>query len=1305
MFAATLALLVTFPLPQDPPPQDPPPQPAPSAQLLGALEAAETTFWAALEDASSPELLALGFARLAVVRQLPGADRPEVQARISQLQQDLEEQQEMAHDTLRANFPAYRLLRDGLCHEVLVDDPWVVATVNSAGGIAEMLRTTWPRQAQYDVAGTAEMWHAGDELLAAPEARWDLVNEAYFAFATNPRIWLDPRQDRSPPAGQPSTSLLLDVGFSDFGSAAPLWRVTGTGTVRERGAPIGQEVRAFGFALDRRGRLLWLLAPLVLALGVGCSRSRSAPQRGAAWTAAILAFVVGATSVLASLWLFRDWLPPPESLTATSLWAPLLVAALVCLAPLVFVQVLPARLGESAPDILALWRRTELGAWPALAGGGVPVLGAVLLERGVVVGVLGAIGWLLALRLGHDLGERARLAARARVVLVASVLGALAVAVAGVPAGDWSMAAICWLAGGAVSLAALAWSGASAAPLLLPVVATLAVLSAGALSLCVVAAGAFAALLADRAGRSSVGGASVDVGGAGATLAERLRDLQRAGGAHAPADVRAQVSAIRAGGRVWSRVVLLSELPRFARMIAHGIAREVADEGGIWSLASDAGDADPLRSLRRRLGTTGASVQQSFAGVAAALAGAEAAAQKEESAEQLGLRLAQQLSERGAPTALLLLGQVPSELARALEVARTRLQALDRGEVVEVRLQPLGASKDADANMQQKISAADEDRLFQDYLTDAVGLSAELAALLAEPFQGLGPVEVVAALQRIVDVGGLDGDGALPVACPPPKAQEQLERAAQQAAVEAAHARVDRLPDLSAADQRVLEVASHLGVAFDLHSVSTVVGTSRLEVARQLDGMASWVEDVGVDGAFAFKDAEHVRTFRAAGRVFDGVAGGRLKQYVLEDLHAMIEVQAALVELRGRGAVDAAMHALRLAAEAIEGGGEPGRFVAAAVPGLEFVLEDEDRFARRATRLCAPLSDLLDSDALDGDLQRRATALLLRLEESGAVPRRELSAERALAAFDALPTACGDVHADELGLEIARRFSMVGGRETWPGGAAAVAAMLEQRIEAAATSDLLRARARVQLGDLRVWQIASAAPDDAAALREAVALVKSGCDQLARVEGGAAHLGAALWSLGTGLSHALKMAADYEQTGAETVDLLGRALTHVQSHGPHRLEGMILGTRGRARIAWADRRRAAGDQVGRRELLEAAIVDLRDNLELSTERGDREGMLKMPSTLAMAACGAGRFDVMREMLALYERTIEQQVSDERSPEHAYLALGQVALRVADGEGEAVAQIDPSTRDHLDTLQKKELDWLKTAYSPFLDGIS
>ena len=260
------------------------PQQAQTPDVATMLAATEATFWAALEDAGSPELLQLGFERLDAVAALPTAKAPELQLRIRQLRQDLEEQADMSHDTLRAAFPAYRLLRAGFRHEVVVDDPWVVATVRSAHGIANLLARGLYRRAQYDVTGTAWMRHAGERLQSSPQERWDLVNEAYFELAQNPRVWLDPTAQRAPLASANLPDLSMDLRLTDSGSLAPLWLVTGTATVKTRDGSIGQEIRSFGIVLDRRDRLAWLIGLAVLMFGVAIW-----PARRVGWRRGLLA--------------------------------------------------------------------------------------------------------------------------------------------------------------------------------------------------------------------------------------------------------------------------------------------------------------------------------------------------------------------------------------------------------------------------------------------------------------------------------------------------------------------------------------------------------------------------------------------------------------------------------------------------------------------------------------------------------------------------------------------------------------------------------------------------------------------------------------------------------------------------------------------------------------------------------------------------------------------------------------------------------------------------------------------------------
>ena len=71
-------------------------------------------YWAAVQDYGSPELLRLAQAYLDQAEAMSGEDFPGLSARRRSLEVNVEAQQDMAHDTLRALFPGYRLLREGL---------------------------------------------------------------------------------------------------------------------------------------------------------------------------------------------------------------------------------------------------------------------------------------------------------------------------------------------------------------------------------------------------------------------------------------------------------------------------------------------------------------------------------------------------------------------------------------------------------------------------------------------------------------------------------------------------------------------------------------------------------------------------------------------------------------------------------------------------------------------------------------------------------------------------------------------------------------------------------------------------------------------------------------------------------------------------------------------------------------------------------------------------------------------------------------------------------------------------------------
>ena len=233
------------------------------------LIAAEMCYWAALEDYGAPELLRRGREYLARLEDLA---EPVAVKRRDELQANIEAQLDMAHDTLRGVFPGYRVLREGIGPEVLVDDPWVVSTVNATEAASSLLSGALRTHAQFDLRGRALFQHGGDERLEAAESRPDLLNEAFYVLSGNPRVWIDPVLEPEAADGSdvvpPNVS--LEVVLDDIGTEPPLFAATITAELSVDGAPAGEKVRAFGFAHDHRPDLrilaFWFTGLLLAAL-------------------------------------------------------------------------------------------------------------------------------------------------------------------------------------------------------------------------------------------------------------------------------------------------------------------------------------------------------------------------------------------------------------------------------------------------------------------------------------------------------------------------------------------------------------------------------------------------------------------------------------------------------------------------------------------------------------------------------------------------------------------------------------------------------------------------------------------------------------------------------------------------------------------------------------------------------------------------------------------------------------------------------------------------------------------------------
>lgn len=1261
------------------------------------LEAAEAAFWAALEDSDAPELLELGWARLAEAEQMPGATLPAVAVRIRQLREDLAGQQDMAHDTLRANFPAYRLLRDGLVHEVLVDEPWVVATTNSASGLAELLRSGWSRQAQYDVRVTAHMRHGGEELLPRARERWDLANEAYYVMAQNPRVWLDARRGRAANPGASSVRLRLDADFGDEGSMAPLWRVTGKATVREAGQATGQEVRAFGFALDRRDSLIQLV--LLFGLGVGLAVMGSLRRRQ--WrevVAAVGALMVGALAVVGGLVLMRDWLPSPAGLTVTGLWAMLAIAALASFGPVILVVILPDRFAQVLSGLKQHWGDATVGRLPAQIGGSLPVLGAVLLASGCPDAVLACVGWWLALRGAHLLETaRPKNPMLTPCLLTLTVLGAVTFVLVDCVAGDSSSARLIWGAIGLVaSLLCLRRSIALLALVPLTVVAALSAVPwlAVAIGLVGFALGEVESRFGVAAVRSSALGPAQARGRL--TLKERLAWLREEQAPCEPTRLRLKLGGEGDGEqeaiderddakKPWLRYDVVEVKREYWRSVARALAVEL--EAEVVDLDPGAGSTDPLMKLRSYVGSSQRGVLDRMEQGARLVSGGEEAGAGEEDLHRLGRALADKVGQARTPVVLLAPDPLSRELEDVLNKAETRICTGRVSGGVRVRLVGWGGEGSRKDAQLKADFGADPARSF---LEQEVGLESGLAAELATKLQDCRPVQVVKALERLVDRGLLPGGSRQQ-----PVTVEEGKRAGVvkelgEAITDSGLPRV--LPqDLDADVVWLLQVAAHVGVTFDYRLLCDALGMDAGRVARALCAAGSVVEDSDADGEFEFCQSETRDALAAAGRV-PGAQPQRLRQSILDGLRLVMSTYADRAAKARLGSADDLTHALLLASVVLKGGGNLASVSEVMAPAVMEIRKHEGALQEKASILQGCLQDLLEWRGWEPRVGRELTRALLGFEAAGPMTNQALPFTHALQALRQLDGAGEDRDADLLRLEIARRCVA---NTRWDGAAKdawhaledsgvsrveLVRRMLRQLMESGGAEPLLVARARFQLASLNYVQIrgvshAGRLDDSLRAVKEleasvaALREVRAPRDLLpALIElGWAQNTYAEVWLETFSAPHSGEPEGDLDawrdlMSSRECVLTEARgiadAIESPQRRPLYTLEGWW-------HLQWGRmRQRLAGEHA--KEDLRAARRCYEDNLEASRAADDRQGMFLMPSYLVPVCFKLGELEDARTYCDEYENVLRQLQGESAVAKNAFLKVHRFALACAFG---------------------------------------
>ncbi|MDB4733836.1 hypothetical protein OAF73_00515 [Planctomycetota bacterium] len=1269
------------------------------------LVAAEMCYWAALEDYGAPELLRRGQGYL---ERLEGVKDPAVARRRDELSANFDAQLDMAHDTLRGVFPGYRILREGIGPEVLVDDPWVVSTVNATEAASSLLGNALSKHAQFDLRGEALFLHGGDERLAEAEARPDLLNEALYVLSSNPRLWIDPtiepttlqREDDD------ASHISLDVRLDDLGTEPPLFAATFEGELSVDGVPSGEKVRTFGFAHDHREDLhvlaLWLLGFLAAALYPAARHSweRRKPlyqELSAAAGAFVLG--VGVTGVL--LHTFRHLLPAPDELVATGLWGPLILALASTAGPLLALGIAPSRLKEYIPDGLQHWTERDLGAWPTVVGGGTLLFGALALEIGWVPATPLAALWLLAQHHGTALADRGiHLGRPASRNILAVLAVALAVGVASVPMEDWNSAAISWLVGGAALLLVAFGLGSDAMASILTPAATLALLAGSWLPMLALGGVPFLLGLHQR-GRRAADRREREAPDAGATLSGRLRALQ-AGGGLLLDDHRERIES-EGGKAAWRQVEFIGGTTDDRRFLAEQGAAALAEDGAPVTLRLERDSADPFAAIQALLPRPAARMTEAFKQGVATLSPIDLGeAPPEDGPEVLAKNLAKWTSEGQAPSALAMTGSMPPDLEEVLGKARAHF-ASQPGEARIILLNAAtsstprgGPARPGSVTIDLGDAPEDGVRLRREVLESSLGLSAELAGIILEETEeeGASLPTLVAVLEDLVKgATHLDPEATAPVPRPPAVLEREFREAVRASARAARQELGEDVLELSEDQHRALQVGAHLGSSFDVDMVAEVLDRSPNSVSHTLGRCDELVDDPDHDGVLRFREPALMRHLLDEQRIKGPDRSFRWRQGALHDLRRLAEALVQRLEKDDIDTVQEALSALRILRSSLEHGGDLRRSRGLLRRSLAPLLEAPARFQGRKRVTLELVGFFLDRGYLPPDLEVALHRERLRWEygttRTQDLPRASMeAAERFLVRIE--EHAALDPNAvARLQLEIAcRRIDIESGPDDDP--LPILDGLLQGALEPALQARALYERARYQ------WKQVKNQDDPSGLYPGILESLTRACD-LAREAGDDQMLARALRQKAASLSIPPKGVPKARLN--EQVELLEASLEMEIRRGDAESQAVIYGTLGRGYLYDED---VPAD--GMEAHMERAVGYLKRNMELSAESGDVEGQVKASTQAAQAEWKRGGWDAATAYLATARRTLEALVGSEGGTDLVFIVAGQAAEAVRSGDDETLAVLEADIARARTEAPEPLKSSLRDLYKPHLDDV-
>lgn len=349
-------------------------------EIDSQLRHAETYYWFGMAEQGNLSAFRKGLEHLARARQrvaddsLPEVERDRYAARIEGLQVDLEEQVEIAHDTLFGVFPLTRFLTRSLFAESttldtfeVIDDPTVMAVTFAAKKLALTTITEWKQRHQLDVVFTSVPHNP------------QLENEALYVFNSHPKFFvhnlrevtdaLTPEQlddfqsgDVTPQMKQRlldafgiSDLLVVVVRENDIVDGDYFYVVEGDIYDVASDEP-AQNFAVMGFSRDRNAWFtpivlvnVGLLACAYLAFWLQSRMRRRAAVRSRGWAFAVLpllAFVVGRVAPWFVGPLLKSISPVPETLAIVSFWIPAFAGITLTLAPMTAFWLIAKRLAK-----------------------------------------------------------------------------------------------------------------------------------------------------------------------------------------------------------------------------------------------------------------------------------------------------------------------------------------------------------------------------------------------------------------------------------------------------------------------------------------------------------------------------------------------------------------------------------------------------------------------------------------------------------------------------------------------------------------------------------------------------------------------------------------------------------------------------------------------------------------------------------------------------------------------------------------------------------------------------------------------